>query len=477
MERIECQVAEQTELAKQALAFLICAKRPLSTLELQEAMGVEVDELELDPENYPTIEDIMASCLGLVTIDEDSKITQLVHNTTQEYLKRTLDRWFPNAEAMIADVCISYLCLNRHTDPTHLDPTEDSTWYAYAAKNWAHHARRAPSSSKRVVDFLTQEIPLSKSFLYIGYRWQSATFVYNRLSNKEAWTTGLHLAAEFGLEDVTVALLLRGSDTSRRDVYGRTPLIVAAEMGSKATFEQLLKHGSSIETRIDERHDDLAGYTALHVASRNGHTPIVRLLLTAGADVNSQGCDDDTPISSAVSRGQTEVVRVLIDAKADMTLHTTGKMEWDSMTLLGIAIVRGHIDTVQLLITAGVDVNERDKGYRGTALFYAAAFHSIDCVRILIEAGADPNLPAGYLEEAPLMTVCYGLRESRKHSIPIIKMLLDARADINYISSNGLTAYEIAKRKKDSHVTEYLLERGADLELGLNGRLEKDVLM
>ena len=107
IERIESQMAEQTELAKQALAFLTCAQSPLSTLELQEAMGVEVGELELDPDNYPDIEDVLASCLGLITVDEDSDIIRLVHYTTQEYLERTLSRWYPEAEAMIVDVCLS----------------------------------------------------------------------------------------------------------------------------------------------------------------------------------------------------------------------------------------------------------------------------------------------------------------------------------------------------------------------------------
>jgi hypothetical protein len=156
MDRIRSQVPDQTELARKSLAFLTCAQRPLSTLDLREALGVEVNEPELDPDNYPDVEDVVASCLGLVTVDEDSSIIRLVHYTTQEYLERTLDTWYPDAEAMIAYVCVSYLCLKNFPDPTHLSPEEDSAWYAYAAINWAHHARRASSSSKRVVDLLTR---------------------------------------------------------------------------------------------------------------------------------------------------------------------------------------------------------------------------------------------------------------------------------------------------------------------------------
>jgi ankyrin repeat protein len=460
MERIEGQMAEQTELAKQALAFLTCARRPLSTLELQEAMGVEVGELELDPDNYPDIEDIIASCLGLVTVDDDRSIIRLVHYTTQEYLERTLDRWFPAAEAMIADVCLSYLCLNRYADPAYLDPDKDGTWYQYAAMYWTHHARRAPSSLERVVDFLTQEIPLIRSYI----SWRVPIFTIEFI--KELWITGLHFAAEYDLEAVIAPLLQRGFNLSRTDIYGQTPLLVAARHGSKAAAEQLLRHGSSVDERMEEGTGTQVGYTVLHVASENGNVPIVRLLLEAGAAINSQGNNGDTPISCAVCQGCTEVVQVLIDAKADMTLHTMGKLPSESETLICSAVRELHIDTIELLIAAGVDVNERDKRNRATALFYAAADHSIDCVRILLEAGADPNLPAGDSEESPLMMVCH---RHQKHSISIIKMLLDAGADVNYVDSEGLTAYYVAKRK-DSHIAQYLLERGADPALGLNGR-------
>ena len=46
MKRIEGQLADQTELAKQALAFLTCAQRPLTTQQLREALGVEIGKPE-----------------------------------------------------------------------------------------------------------------------------------------------------------------------------------------------------------------------------------------------------------------------------------------------------------------------------------------------------------------------------------------------------------------------------------------------
>lgn len=69
MERIKAQGRDSQELAEQALSWIICALRPLSTLELQHALAVEIGESELDEENIPDIDKVVSVCAGLVTID------------------------------------------------------------------------------------------------------------------------------------------------------------------------------------------------------------------------------------------------------------------------------------------------------------------------------------------------------------------------------------------------------------------------
>jgi hypothetical protein len=87
MERINGQVKDQEDLARQVLSWITCAQRPLATTELQHALGVEVGEPRLDKDNLPEIEDIVSACAGLVTTDEESGIIRLVHYTTQENLE------------------------------------------------------------------------------------------------------------------------------------------------------------------------------------------------------------------------------------------------------------------------------------------------------------------------------------------------------------------------------------------------------
>jgi hypothetical protein len=123
MERIEGQVSDSQELARQVLAWITCARRPLTTLELRHALAVEIGGSKLDEENLPEIEDMLSVCAGLVTVDEESDIIRLVHYTTQEYFERTQKDWFSDAQRDIAITCITYLLFD--TFETGFCPTDE----------------------------------------------------------------------------------------------------------------------------------------------------------------------------------------------------------------------------------------------------------------------------------------------------------------------------------------------------------------
>lgn len=51
----------------------------------------------------------------------------------------------------------------------------------------------------------------------------------------------------------------------------------------------------------------LAGWTPLHEACNHGSTEVARQLLKAGANVNVQGLDNDTPLHDAAGNGHVKV--------------------------------------------------------------------------------------------------------------------------------------------------------------------------
>lgn len=50
-----------------------------------------------------------------------------------------------------------------------------------------------------------------------------------------------------------------------------------------------------------------AGWTPLHEACNLGYYDVAKVLIGAGAEVNTQGLDDDTPLHDASSSGHKDV--------------------------------------------------------------------------------------------------------------------------------------------------------------------------
>ena len=78
-------------------------------MELQHALTTKKGKSEFDLGDLPHIGDMISVCAGLVMADEESGIIRLAHHTTQEYLERKLNSWYPEAEFAIARTCITYL--------------------------------------------------------------------------------------------------------------------------------------------------------------------------------------------------------------------------------------------------------------------------------------------------------------------------------------------------------------------------------
>lgn len=149
-------------------------------------------------------------------------------------------------------------------------------------------------------------------------------------------------------------------------------------------------------------------------AVANGEVDEVKARLKAGEDVNRTVCADGwTALHHAVVHTrdddlQVVMVRTLIEAGADVNIFTTkGGMYWNhdyrGVTPLFLAVECYDLDLVEELIKAGAGVNARVKmrvdmrqtrktehmPYPETALISAIQNSHAECVKALIDAGAD----------------------------------------------------------------------------------------
>ncbi|XP_041757464.2 caskin-2 isoform X4 [Coregonus clupeaformis] len=134
----------------------------------------------------------------------------------------------------------------------------------------------------------------------------------------------LHLAAQYGHYDVSEMLMQHQSNPCLINKTKKTPLDLACEFGRVKVAQLLLSSNMVVALLEGDRKEptDSGFNTPLHLAARNGHKDIIRLLLKAGIDIN-RATKAGTALHEAALYGKTEVVRQLLEAGIDVNIRNT----------------------------------------------------------------------------------------------------------------------------------------------------------
>ena len=125
-------------------------------------------------------------------------------------------------------------------------------------------------------------------------------------------------------------------------------LVLAAIVGDMLGVTKLLAEGSEIEDR------DRAGRTALHNATINKHTELVRLLISSGANANVRDKAGWTPLHFAAQEYALDIAQLLLEAGG----HVDSQDDHGN-TPLGRATFesKGRGDMIRFLLSRGADRN------------------------------------------------------------------------------------------------------------------------
>ncbi|KFX94529.1 hypothetical protein V490_04313 [Pseudogymnoascus sp. VKM F-3557] len=450
MIRIEGQLLDQKDLAWQVLSWITCAKRPLTMSELQHALAIELGETSLDEDNLPQIEDMVSVCAGLVTVDEESEIIRLVHYTTQEYFERTKETWFPNIEAEITKICVTYLSFDTfasgmcHTYEDFEERQRSNELYNYASFNWGHHAREACTSIPEVHSMLERDAQVLASIQVLEFG--AVESMGEPVSSDVGWT-GLHLAAHFGIEKA-VQHLLGTTITDVKDDSGRTPLSHAAENGHEAVVKLLLANNADINLP-----DKWWGQTPLVWATDNSQEAMVKLLLANSADIELKCRYGRTPLLWAVINGAETVTRILLESGAKINSQDNS-----GRTALSWAALHGNGSILRLLLVDSADINLRDSFMGRTPLLLATVNMNEVAVRLLLLHNAEVDIVDTDDRTALSHAADHG------HEA-IVKLLLAHHAKVNIEDKWGRTPLLYAVRGGHEAVVKLLLEHGAKIDL------------
>jgi ankyrin repeat protein len=315
-------------------------------------------------------------------------------------------------------------------------------------------------------------------------------------------TTALHWAVRNDDAALVDQLIRLGANAKAANRYGITPLYLASVNGSGPIIEKLLKAGADANSISSE------GETALMTAAHTGNADAVKVLLAHGADVNAkENWHGETALMWAVAQKHAAVARELLAKGADVNARSTAN-KWErqnsaeprekwlplgGLTALEFAARQGCVDCIPVLVEAGADVNAVDPD--GISPLLSAIINGhYDAAEVLLEKGSNPNIADGngrtpLYSAVDFHTMPASNRPSPKEidnetsSLDLVKALLAKSADVNAqlkkqqpyrtkldrgddtVLTTGTTPLLRAAKAGDVAVMKLLLAKGADAKL------------
>jgi ankyrin repeat protein len=334
-----------------------------------------------------------------------------------------------------------------------------------------------------------------------------------------AGQTPLMAAARTGSLETVRLLLAKGADVKAREMgLGHTALMFAAIENHPAVVQALAEAGAELEatsTLIETpdvnpakgiASDGARGafpkgaLTPMLLAARQGSVDAIRALVKAGARIDQPQGDGITPLIMAIFNGHYDTAAALIELGANPSLadganRTPLYMAVDMHTLEWLfsrptpkpSGELDSVDIVRLLLSKGVSPDPRltkrptaigigGSGFNAsltpgaTPLMKAATTSDVELVKILLDAGADPNLTTDN-HTTPLMMAAglnwrdIGSLGSDEESLEVIRILLARGADVNAFNDDGQTALHGAAQRGSLPVIRFLLDQGAKLSV------------
>ena len=190
----------------------------------------------------------------------------------------------------------------------------------------------------------------------------------------------------------------------------------------------------------------------------------VELVLNNCMDIDTPGLCKRTPLMMASVSAPSAFFETLIALGADVNAQRTD----DKMTPLYLASSWNHYVAVRLLLEHGADANIPNvKGY--SPLHVAASNGFFNVVRLLLDYGADVNIPDidGYTP----------FHYAASQGCNLIELLIEKVSNVNLRTKRGRTPLYIAVKNQHEQIIKLLLEHKADVSMGYSEDTEERIYL
>ena len=290
--------------------------------------------------------------------------------------------------------------------------------------------------------------------------------------------------------------LINSGEISINEQYsdkGKSPLMYSALYGSFKTAKYLLQNKADLTLKDSSGSDALL--QPIHFVRLEkdniiypSHLFVTRLLLGAGADVNTRDYAGDSFIYSASYYNQFELVKIALEFKARVNVSNE-----KGLTPLHVAAWHKNPRIVKLLLSYNADVNAKDAENR-TPLYMICLSkeNESEIIKMLLEKNPDLHVKAksgmsaielakangyGKILNVVIKSVAdeNALKESEAIQYELLKKDFEGRI-INWKNEKGNSLLELAVRfERESEVKE-LLEKGADANI-FNSEMETPLMV
>jgi len=251
--------------------------------------------------------------------------------------------------------------------------------------------------------------------------------------------------------DCVRLLLAKDANPALANKDGFTPMMLACNSGSAEVVEALAD--ATKEPLLDLQ--DMYGQTALSCACNAGDSlKVVEVLLRKGAKLTIACNQQRTPLMHASAQGSEDIVEALLRRAGPSYVDL---VDWQHMTALYHAALRGHLGVVTTLLQHGANARIFSDS-RSSPLLLAAEQGATDIVEQLILSVRDSHAQRRYVNDGdealvtPLhQAATFGYRETAE-------CLLRHGASVCSVDEEGDTPLTVACLRKEKVVVSLLLQ-------------------
>ncbi|MEO7714561.1 MAG: ankyrin repeat domain-containing protein [Capsulimonas sp.] len=226
----------------------------------------------------------------------------------------------------------------------------------------------------------------------------------------------------------------------------------AVHTGNVAAAKAALDAGAGPNwSRGPEPNQELMNLPVLIEALNRQDTPMVTLLITHGADINTRTSSSYPLLAALGPKAPLALVKVLLDGKA----NTEAKGN-DQTTPLAHFCSYGRMDVVKLLLAHHANIESRDS-FGMTPVLTAISAGNLPLVKFLIAQGA--NL----FQTTDNRSTALHIASINPKNAPILRYLMQRGFEVNLKDGDGLTPLHVAVNYGSLENVKFLLAHGADI--------------